>query len=194
MDPNATRAAVISDRLRTLMSREGIHTFAQLAERVGMDQGDMSRKVNGIRRWYLDELDALADALGSSIGAIIGDLPIDPADLLGERSITELARRLAYLADHLEVEVPEDLLKATGTVRLDRWRDRLSFVADRAGVDRDYLLDLDPVRSVELLEAQIQFAGALRKRGVVSISTRSLGSSSPEEIRALARAILGGNS
>lgn len=50
-------------------------TQEQLAGRLGVTQGAVSRKLTGGRPWYPEELRAAAALLGVTVGELFGELP-----------------------------------------------------------------------------------------------------------------------
>lgn len=62
----------IGRRISTLMHDAGI-TQGAMAERMGLTQAAISRKLSGERPWFADELAAAAAILGVSVGALFGE-------------------------------------------------------------------------------------------------------------------------
>jgi len=64
--PRSTVAEVISGEIRAELARQGI-TQSQLAQRLGWAQTTVSRKLLGQRPLEVDDVEAIATALGVSV-------------------------------------------------------------------------------------------------------------------------------
>lgn len=70
--PRNLRKHVRGDRIVQLLFTQNM-TQTQLAERVDMVRSVLSAKLHGKRRWYVDEVIAIADVLGTSVGYLLGE-------------------------------------------------------------------------------------------------------------------------
>lgn len=55
--------AIVSKRLKTLLFDKGI-TYAQLARKIGISENNLALKINGKRRWWIDECVEITKILG----------------------------------------------------------------------------------------------------------------------------------
>jgi len=208
---------VVPERLNGLLVNSEIRSVAGLARRVDVDRASISQKLHGRRRWYLDEVVAIATALNTTVAYLIGetDSPSstrsvfttdDDPDALGlfmHADGRELSRRLRYLQDTsvitMNERMPEGhplsgdperwstLLTLTTRVRVSR--KLLEALASFFHVPTGYLLDLDQPDHAERVEAEIEFDRAVQESGVKRVAARSLGSLSAAEIRAITAAL-----
>ena len=206
---------VIAERLGRLMDEaDELRSLAALSRHTGIDRASLSQKLHGRRRWYLDEVIAVARALGTSVAYLIGETssptasaPLspeeDPALYASFFEGEELSRRLAFLqktsvatsseqlpSGHPFTEAPdrlEALLHLTTPVRLPRAL--LESLAHFFRVPSGYLLVLDNPDSAERVEAEVDFERVIHDSGIQRVATRSLASLSASEIRALTQAL-----
>ncbi|MBP2437896.1 helix-turn-helix domain-containing protein [Microbacterium amylolyticum] len=209
---------VLPDRINALMAEtHDLRTLAALARRIDTDRASLSQKIHGHRRWYLDEVILVADALKTSVAYLIGET--DSASAPGAVFTTqedpdvfqlfvtldgaELARRLRFLQEtaivtsaepvpdthplHSEPHQLEALLQLTAPVRVSR--KLLQELANFFHVPPDFLLELDRPDDAERVEAEIEFESVIRETGVQRVAARSLGSLSAAEIRAITAAL-----
>lgn len=83
-DSSPRTPAVTGERIAQLLWRNNL-TIASLAREVGRDRSLFSLKMNGLRRWYLDELLEGAETLDTTVGYLLGETDDDkrPAHLRG---------------------------------------------------------------------------------------------------------------
>ncbi|WP_167489657.1 helix-turn-helix domain-containing protein [Nocardia terpenica] len=60
-----TRSQAVARRLRGVLGENRI-TISELGRRIGMTQSAMSRRVNGDTSFTIEELDRVADAIGTT--------------------------------------------------------------------------------------------------------------------------------
>lgn len=208
---------VLSDRFTGLLSRSPLRTTAGLARATGIDRASISQKLHGRRRWYLDEVIAIALALDTTVAYLIGesessatarslfttDEDPDTLGLFVAVEGSELARRLRFLHDTslvtAENRMPEShplsgdeaiwskLLSLSERTRVSR--QLLDAIAKFFNVPAPYLIELDNPDFAERVEAEIEFDRAVAESGVQRVAARSLGSLSAAEIRALTAAL-----
>lgn len=210
-------SAVDPVRLNNLLAASELRSVTALAKRVDVDRASISQKLHGRRRWYLDEVIAIATALDTTVAYLIGESASpstehsaftteDDPDALGmfvRVDGRELARRLRYLHETSivtrEDRVPADhpfsgneavltkMLSLDASARISR--QLLMDLARFFGVPSDYLLDLGRPDDAERVEAEIEFDRAVSDSGVKRVAARSLGSLSAAEIRAITAAL-----
>lgn len=66
------RSALIAATVRAELARRSM-TATALADRLGTTQQTLSRRLTGVVPFDVDELQAIADALEISFGALVGD-------------------------------------------------------------------------------------------------------------------------
>ena len=69
---------LIGERVHQHMLEQGM-TQTRLAALLGFTQATVSRKLSGERPWFADELIAVADALGVTVGDLFGEKCRPPA-------------------------------------------------------------------------------------------------------------------
>lgn len=109
----------VTRNVRILMATREMHEQRQLADLLGWTSSKMTKTFRGDRKWALDDLSALADALGVTPSALLGDtaqlvgaasqdkaqstLPYpapEPASLASSSQVTPLRRRVAVGVTH----------------------------------------------------------------------------------------------
>lgn len=189
----------ISDRIELLMVRARLRSLAELARQSGINRATISLKMNNHRRWTIEDLRQLAPALGTTVAQLLGEDP--SAKGSGEHGdnttepggADELTRRVRFLQKHTTEDLGpeiENLIRsvlAGGKAQSDPAV--LNAIAGQFGVPIGYLLDLGDVELAGRIEAQIDLRAALTESGVVSVTARSLGQLSPEELQAITRII-----
>lgn len=211
-------SGVLPQRLVSLLTQSPLRTTAGLARAIGVDRASISQKIHGRRRWYLDEVIAIANALDTTVAYLLGESDSsatarsaftteeDP-DTLGlfvRLDGGELARRLRFLHDTslttASERMPEShplfgdeaiwsrLLSLSGPTRVSR--QLLDSLARFFNVPIEYLSELNKPDFAERVEAEIEFDRAVADSGVQRVAARSLGSLSAAEIRALTAALI----
>lgn len=69
-----------TDRIAALVWSKGL-TRADLADALGVGGPSLSQKMHGKRRWYLEEVMALASALGTTVAYLTGETDDPSTDL-----------------------------------------------------------------------------------------------------------------
>lgn len=72
--------ADVAHIIKVLLVSRGLK-HSDLAAELGMDNGSMSRALNGRRKWTVEEIKHVADYLDTSVEVLLGN----PADLLKNR-------------------------------------------------------------------------------------------------------------
>ena len=85
----ATHDARVGERVLMLMFRARI-TQTALGSAVGITQSALAKKLRGERKWTLDDLYAVASALGVSIFDILGNEKMPPTPKGGGPKLPEL--------------------------------------------------------------------------------------------------------
>jgi hypothetical protein len=65
---------VVSRNVRVLMAVRGIETQKELAAKVGWIETKLTKSFRGDRKWSLEDLPVLADALGVTPGELLGEV------------------------------------------------------------------------------------------------------------------------
>lgn len=90
----STHDADVAHIVKVLLVDQGLR-HSDLAAELDMDNGSMSRALNGRRKWTVEEIKHIADYLGVSVGLLLGS----PDDLLRSRCFrdppTQLRLQLA---------------------------------------------------------------------------------------------------
>lgn len=213
-----TVSGVLPERLNSLLAQSPLRTTAGLARATDIDRASISQKIHGHRRWYLDEVAAIAHALDTTVAYLIGESDSsataksifttdDDPDTLGlfaRVDGSELARRLRFLNDtslstatdrmpeshplHGEEAVWTKMLSLSGPRRVSR--QLLEALERFFNVPLGYLSELDKPDFAERVEAEVEFDRAVADSGVQRVAARSLGSLSAAEIRALTAALI----
>lgn len=74
IQPTATMDTIIGENVYMLMFRNGMKQ-TELALKLGMTQGALSRKLRGDRPWYSDEIKDAADTFGLRVDRLFVKLP-----------------------------------------------------------------------------------------------------------------------
>lgn len=67
----------LSEELRALMGRYGVSQVV-LARWMGLEQAQLSKRINGRIPWRIDEIEAVAEAFGVHPAALMGGYATDP--------------------------------------------------------------------------------------------------------------------
>ena len=65
-----TTADIVAGNIRAEAARQGF-TQVELGQRVGLGQGQITRRWKGVSPWQLSELDAVANVLGVSVSWLV---------------------------------------------------------------------------------------------------------------------------
>lgn len=84
---------VAGERIAMLLFRNKL-TVAALGRAMNKDRATMSTKINGHRRWYLDELVSIAAILDTTVGFLLGETDDDsrPSHLPGANKSTPITK------------------------------------------------------------------------------------------------------
>ncbi len=77
-----------AERITQLLFRTRLRSVAALARATHIDRATLSVKMHGHRRWYLDELQAIARVLGTSVSYLIGETDDSGVPLTGVEPAT----------------------------------------------------------------------------------------------------------
>ncbi len=192
----------ISEKIALLMVRVRLRSNAELARQSGINRATISLKMNGRRRWTIEDLRLLAPVLGTTVSHLLGDeqsqdLTSRPREIRRSEQpldrAVELRRRVRFLLDHSEdpmnLEGETDIKVALAGGRASSDPTTLRAIAARFDVPMDYLLELDDSAQAERVEAQIELGAALTEGGVINVASRSLGQLSADELNAITRII-----
>ena len=84
---------VDGERIAALMWRGRLNR-QRLARAIGIDPSSLAQKLAGKRRWYLNDVVAAADALGTSVAYLTGETPDDRP--LSDGVLVERSKWAAY--------------------------------------------------------------------------------------------------
>jgi transcriptional regulator with XRE-family HTH domain len=94
--------ARVGARVHALRARVGL-TLRELAERIGSSAGVVSHLERGERRWNVDNLEAVAVALGVSARELLPDDGASPSPRANPVDVPPAARLVAFSAGELEL-------------------------------------------------------------------------------------------
>lgn len=90
--------AAVGRRVHMLMWDRRV-TQTALGRTIGMDQSSMSKRLRGDRGWSLDDLRAVATALDTTIGYLVGETPAPTIPTDNGTTVTHRKHRFAIVGE-----------------------------------------------------------------------------------------------
>lgn len=133
---NAPQAQELLRRnVRVLMAARGIETVRELARIMGRNEGQLARQINGTRSWQVDDMSALANALGVTLPDLLNTVLVEQQ--LAQPDRQAVPEGFDLYGGSLEelTEIGKRIEATRGKVEAERFMETVLWLRRQAGSD-----------------------------------------------------------